>query len=78
MTTVYVLTRVDTMNPAGTRCYGAFTSRDKAAAAILDWITEEGELIVNYEESYKDFYCEAYITTSGAWVIEPTELDFVM
>lgn len=60
-----------------TSIYGAYSTEDKAMAAILYWIFENGNETVESVNEDSLVYTE-YITDKCIWRIEKIEIDFVI
>lgn len=80
MTDVYVLTHTsrDGNGFEVNEVYGVYSSREKAADAILFWIFENHETAEEYqgEDNWKDV--ETYLTKESVWRVHRMEVDFIV
>ena len=80
MNDVYVLTHTDRTGEADefNTLMGVYSSREKAADAILFWIFDNQETAEEYQE--KDCFgdVETYLTKESVWRVHKMEVDFVV
>lgn len=73
---VWIVSAIDLIENDENSIFGAYSTEDKAMAAILYWIFENGdETAEHFHED--DIYAE-YITDKHIWRIEKVEVDFLI
>ena len=80
MNDVYVLTHTDRTGEADefNTLMGVYSSREKAADAILFWIFDNQETAEEYQEGDKLTETETYTTKESVWTVHKIEVDFVI
>lgn len=80
MTDVFILTHTDRTgkSEAINTLMGVYSSREKAADAILFWIFNNHETAEEYqgEDNWSDI--ETYLTKESVWRVNKMEVDFVI
>ena len=80
MTNVYVLTHTsrDGNGSDVNEVYGVYSSREKAADAILFWIFDNNETAEEYQNADNWEEVETYTTKESVWAVHKIEVDYVM